>query len=105
MTPDLEKHLRTIRELATVEPLRELPRLFGALEEIKTTALIRLQQLPEPRNQDSLLDVRSAAALLGVAPDYLYRNHRKFPFVRRLGKRLLFSSEGIQRFIETNQSV
>jgi excisionase family DNA binding protein len=99
MSPDLEKHLRTVRELASVEPLTELPRLFGALEEIRATAQIRLLQPAPTPIQDTLLDVHEAAELLGMGRDYLYRNHNKFSFTRRMGRRLLFSSEGIQQYI------
>jgi len=100
MSPDLEKHLRTVRELSSVEPVAELPRLFAALEEIRTSALIRITKPAQPPIEDRLMDVRDAAELLGVAPAYLYRNRAKFPFIRRMGKRLLFSAAGIQRYIQ-----
>jgi hypothetical protein len=40
-----------------------------------------------------------AAVRLGVSPDYLYRNHRRLPFTRRMGRSLRFSSAGIEQYI------
>lgn len=49
---------------------------------------------------DRLLTVAEAAARLGVSKDYLYRHAKKLPFARRMGRKLLFSSEGINQYIK-----
>ena len=41
-----------------------------------------------------------AAEMLGVSRDFLYRHHRRLPFSRRMGRSLLFSAQGIQKYIQ-----
>jgi predicted DNA-binding transcriptional regulator AlpA len=80
------------------------PELLGDLEEIRATAIARLSSPAVPPPEDELLDVEEAARRLGMSKDYLYRNHAALPFVRRMGKRLLFSSRGIEKYIKTAKS-
>jgi predicted DNA-binding transcriptional regulator AlpA len=97
MRSELELVLAAAREL----PTRELPRLLGDLEEIKCTALARLTSVPAQSEQpDALLDVAEASRRLGTSPDYLYRHSKDFSFTRRLGRKLLFSASGIERYIK-----
>lgn len=80
----------------------ELPRLLGELETVRAVAWSRLTVPAAPANQqtrDELLDVDAAADRLGMSASYLYRNHRKFSFSRRLGRSLRFSAEGIEGYI------
>jgi predicted DNA-binding transcriptional regulator AlpA len=95
MRSELELILSAARTLAP----EELPRLLGDLEEVRTTALARLGSIGSPRAPDALLNVDQAAKRLGVSAAYLYRNHRRFPFVRRMGRNLRFSSVGIDEYI------
>jgi excisionase family DNA binding protein len=77
----------------------ELPRFLGDLEEVRVTALARLS-IPTIRPQpDELLTVEETSKRMGISTDYLYRNHRRLPFVRRVGRRLLFSSAGLDSYI------
>lgn len=93
-------HLESLLTVAMTVPAEELPRLLGALEEIRVTAMARLTA-PAPQPQkDELLDVVEAAARLSLSTDYLYRHHKSFPFSQRIGRRLLFSSLGIEKFIQ-----
>ena len=94
MRNELQTVLMAVREL----PADELPRLLGELEEIRCTALARLAA-PAPAGSDELLDVQEASQRLGVGTDYLYRHHRKFPFTRRMGRKLLFSSLGVGEYL------
>lgn len=102
MRSELESTLTAARTLS----LEDLPRLLGELEEIRATALARLTS---PKHEsvmpDSLLDVDEAAARLGVSPHYLYRNHRCFPFTRRMGRSLRFSSTGIDQYIRRTNAL
>ena len=77
MRSELQTALMAAQEL----PEDELPRLLGELEEIRCTATLRL----------------------GVSQDYLYRHHRDFPFTRRIGRRLLFSALGIEKYIRQHK--
>jgi len=85
--------------LAKSAPAEELPRLLGDLEEIRATAMARLTAPASQPQADELLDVASAAARMGVGQDYLYRHHKQFPFTHRMGRKLLFSSLGIDAYI------
>ena len=95
MRQELETALTAAREL----PAPELPRLLGELEEIRATALARLSSPAGLQVLDELLDVEQAAARLGVSTAYLYKNHSRLPFVRRMGTALRFSAAGLSDYI------
>lgn len=80
-------------------PAGELPRLLGELEEIRCTAMARLTMPAASQRPDELLMVGQAAERLGLSVDYLYRNHSRLPFTRRMGRSLRFSSLGIDEYI------
>jgi predicted DNA-binding transcriptional regulator AlpA len=103
MRHELELVLMTAKEL----PIDELPHLLGELEEIRATALARLTAPASVQAQqhDELLDTGEAAHRLGISKDFLYRNHRGFSFTRRVGRRLLFSSLGIERYIRQQERI
>jgi predicted DNA-binding transcriptional regulator AlpA len=94
--PELQTVLSRVKEL----PVEDLPRLLGDLEEIRCTAMARLTT-PAQSQADELLSAPEAARRLGISQDYLYRHHRDFPFTRRVGRRLLFSALGIEKYINT----
>jgi predicted DNA-binding transcriptional regulator AlpA len=50
--------------------------------------------------EDRLLTVAEVCEILNVNAEWLYHNARKFPFVRKIGGMLRFSSNGLQRYIE-----
>jgi len=53
---------------------------------------------------DCLVGAKEAAARLAVTVDYLYRHADKLPFTVRVGPgQLRFSSNGIERYIQTRQ--
>jgi hypothetical protein len=97
MRPTLQDVLKEARALA----VEELPRLLGDLEEIRATAQARLLAPPAQAAPDEWLDVKQAAGLLKVSEDYLYHNHPRLPFAKRMGKRLLFSRAGIEKYMKT----
>jgi predicted DNA-binding transcriptional regulator AlpA len=87
-----------LNEARTLAP-PELPRLLGDLEEIRAVAIARLSSPAIETRPDELLDVEQAAARLHVSQAYLYRSARRFPFARRIGRKLLFSSVGIDKYL------
>jgi excisionase family DNA binding protein len=91
--------LQPALELAKTLPADELPRLAAELEEIRVTILARLTS-PAVQAPNENLEVPEAAHRLGVSPDYLYRNSKKFPFTRRIGRKLLFSSAGLDSYLK-----
>ena len=87
-----------VLEAARTLPPAELPRLLGDLAEVQATAQARLSvPAPAPAPSDELLNVSQAAAKLNCSKDTLYK--RDFPFVRRLGRKRLFSSRGIDDYL------
>jgi hypothetical protein len=97
MRAELQNVLKAVTEL----PPEELPRLLGELEEVRCTAMARLTMpAPVQGQSDELLDVAEVSRRLGLSRDYLYRHHSDFPFTRRVGRKLLFSALGIERYIK-----
>lgn len=95
MRPELEPAMSAARSL----PVEQLARLIGDLEEVRCVAMSRLIA-PTPAPQpDELVDIQEAARRLGVSKDYLYRHAGKFQFTKRIGRKVLFSSLGISRYI------
>jgi predicted DNA-binding transcriptional regulator AlpA len=102
MRDELQLVLMAAKEL----PPGDLPRLLGELEEIRATAMARLMApAPQPQQHDELLDTAEAAKRLGISKDFLYRNHHDFSFTRRVGRRLLFSSLGIEKYIRQQRHI
>jgi excisionase family DNA binding protein len=105
--------MSTLAQLLTVERLlqlarestpEELPNLIGQLEAAKATAWARLTaRTPAQSEHDELLGVGEAARRLGISKDYLYSHHQEYPFTRRQGRKLLFSAQGIERYIRQNR--
>jgi excisionase family DNA binding protein len=91
--------LEAVLSLARSLPREELPRLLGDLAEISATASARLSSSVVESRPDELLDVEETARRMGVSKDYLYRHQGKFPFARRIGRKLLFSSSGLDKFL------
>ena len=80
-------------------PVDRLPRVLGMLAEISETCRARLcRSRRTPAQQpDELLTITQACALLKCSRDTLYRGN--FPFVRRLGRKKLYSRLGIMEFL------
>jgi excisionase family DNA binding protein len=53
---------------------------------------------PAPAAADEYLTVKQAAARLGCSTAFLYKND--LPFVRKLGRKKLFSARGIQEYLD-----
>lgn len=101
VTPeDLKSVLARCLEAGRSElPLAELPDFLAELERIKALAWARLQA-PIAAPHDELLDISQASRRLGVSRSYLYRHQNKYAFVRRDGRKLLFSALGIDAYIQ-----
>ena len=69
---------------------------LGALALKGSTAEVRAQRANgEPERNVS---AKEAASRLGISTAYLYRNARHLPFALRIGRRLLFSLRGLERW-------
>ena len=101
----MRDELQAVLLAAQQVPADQLPQLLGELEEVRCTAIARLSAPAPTQPEDYLLDVEAAAHRLGVSKDYLYRHGSDFPFTRRIGRKLLFSSLGIDRHIRQQSSL
>jgi excisionase family DNA binding protein len=101
MRDELQIVLTAAQEL----PAGELPHLLGELEEIRCTAMARLTAPTQPSGADELLSVEEASRRLGVSQDYLYRHSSELSFTRRIGRKLLFSSSGINQYIRRHDGL
>ena len=94
---------------AIIETLRreDIPELRAELTAIDTRLLAHLLTADDSSQTagDQLLGVTETANRLGVSLDYLYRNHRRLPFTRHAGRKLLFSSRGIDEFIAQKKTL
>jgi hypothetical protein len=94
MTELFENIFRAVRTC----PVDRLPRVLGMLSEISETCRARLSAPAQPAPaEDKLLSCAEAAKLLHCSKDTLYR--QDFPFVRRLGRKKLYSSRGIDEYL------
>jgi len=97
----VRRELQVALDIAQELPRDELPRFLGDLEQVRVTAWSRLSSpAPEEKPIAELVDIDEAAKRLGMSSSYLYRNHRKFSFSRKLGHSLRFSAEGIANYIQ-----
>jgi predicted DNA-binding transcriptional regulator AlpA len=111
MTPDPRDAIRAVLgdpAKATEVPPSHVPAVLGQLAELQAIFLARLMAgangaMPLMSAPDSNLDIEEAARRLGVSVAYLYRNAGRLPFTVRIGRRLLFSVEGMERWNRRRQ--
>jgi predicted DNA-binding transcriptional regulator AlpA len=93
--------LEELLEAASNTPVQQLPRLAGRLAEANAVVLSRLQSPTPALQADELIDIKTASARLGLSTAYLYRHSDQLPFTIRQGRKLLFSTAGISKYIQT----
>ena len=76
----------------------ELPAVLGDLVELQARVLLRLAEVPAVATEDTNVSVEEAARRLGVSVRFCYRRAKELPAVR-MGRRLCFSSRGLDEFI------
>jgi len=97
MRRQLESVLQLARELAP----DCLPEFIGELEQIRVIAFARMAVPGMVMKDDHLIDVTELADRLHVSPDYIYRHKSKYQsFTKSQGKRLLFSSNGLNSYLK-----
>lgn len=98
----MTKEIQSVLAAAQTLPVKELPHLIGQLAECQATAQARLNAAPASISEphDELVAIDRAADRLGVSRDYLYRHAADLPFARRMGRKLVFSSLGIDKYIQ-----
>src|SRR6266852_7166890 len=71
---------------------------LSALGALALNATAKRQAQSTAEEPERKLSAKEAAGRLGVSTAYLYKNARRFPFALRIGRRLLFSSRGLERW-------
>jgi predicted DNA-binding transcriptional regulator AlpA len=95
----VRQELQVALGLARNLPTDSLAEFLGQIEIIRITAFARLTS-PTLETNDHLLNVEEASKRLNVSEDWLYRHHEQLPFTRRQGRKLLFSSNGINQSLK-----
>jgi excisionase family DNA binding protein len=100
MTEQLMQNVLSAIRTCDVE---RLPRVLGMLAEISETCRARLAGTgaPAPAAPDELLTCAQAAERLQCSRDYLYK--AALPFRRKLGRKTLFSSQGIDEYLKNHK--
>jgi hypothetical protein len=96
----MRRELEPVLALVKILPPAELPAFIGALEEIRVTALARFTNPAIDSRPDKSLTIKQASKRMGVGQDYLYRHWQQFKFARQEGRKILFSSNGIDAHLK-----
>ena len=93
--------LGALARLIEEAPPEELPALLALLAAIATSVAARFLAAAADDHTasdgaDRNLGIAEAAERLGVSKDFLYRRAKRLPFTRRIGRRLLFSAQGLE---------
>ncbi len=100
----MRAELQSGLDLARTLPTEDLPRLLGELEEIRAVVQMRIvTPAVAAKSGEEWLDVEQVAARLHKSPDWIYRNAKKWNFVRRAGKTLLFNSAALDSFLKKSK--
>jgi helix-turn-helix protein len=88
---------------AEAAPIAELPAFLGTLVEVEERIRLRLRSVEvaparSTTEPDVNVSVDEAARRLGISPSYVYKNRRTLPFVVKIGRRLVCSTAGLERW-------
>jgi excisionase family DNA binding protein len=107
---DRDTMLVELPRLVAETPSSDVPALVTFLSSQVTVASSRLLQQGapapnggSPTRADENLSVVEAARRLGMSKDYLYRKAGSLPFAVRIGRRILFSAKGLERWNRERQ--
>jgi hypothetical protein len=98
------KHeLEPVLALTRMLPREDLAEWLADLEHIRIVGMSRLLSPTVETQSDQLLDIDETAARMHVSKDYLYRNSKRLAFTRRIGRKLLFSSSGLNSYLQQRE--
>jgi len=87
-------------------PGTELPALLTlvASEQARLAAVqgalaARLVTAGNGNGADHMLSIAEAAARSGMSRSWLYRHHTALPFARKIGRKVVFSEQGLTRWL------
>ena len=82
-------------------PLEQIPAAIGELEKAKAILWARLAVSGGNGTGpgDHMLDIDEAAARTGMSKAWLYRHHGTLPFAKKIGRKVVFSEQGLGRWL------
>jgi hypothetical protein len=103
VTPEVDRFIEVLDLTIAATPQEDLPALITVLSAKAAAAAARILSAPrvgdvDHKGPDGNVPVHDAARRLGVSPDWLYKNAHRLPFALRIGRRLLFSARGLERW-------
>jgi predicted DNA-binding transcriptional regulator AlpA len=99
---DCAAAIDALDQAATQAPLGTLPALIGQLVALEERVRLRLRQGAPTSTahaaRDENLSAAEAARRLGISRNWLYSHASSLPFALRIGRRIVFSSHGLERW-------
>lgn len=96
----------TLPDPAAID-VAEIPAVIGQLEAIKAQLYARLagpvSTATPAENSDRLLTVDDVHEQTQLSVRWLYRHADVLPFTRRIGRKVLFSSTGLAKWLATRR--
>lgn len=88
-------------------PLEQIPTAIGELEKCKAVLWARLTTPTTPTtnggSEDQLLTAEDVSRQTTLSRRWLYRHADSLPFTRRVGRKVLFSSAGLTKWLATRR--
>lgn len=91
-----------LTEVESIPP-KAIAVFLGELETIRIAAFARMISLQPSLPPDKSLTVKQAHKRLGVSEAYLYHHWKEFDFARQEGRKVLFSSNGIDQHLKKSR--
>jgi predicted DNA-binding transcriptional regulator AlpA len=101
-SPELADVLATLEAMAPTVDAAAVPGLVIRLGAIMATmgAAALASGQPAATGSDRMLDIHETATRTGMSEPWLYRNQRTLPFARKIGRKLVFSEAGLDRWLK-----
>src|SRR5579862_3853460 len=95
----MRSEFENILAIARTLTVEDVAAFLADLECVRISALGVLMRPAAPA-PDQNIGVAETAKRMGVSKNWLYRNSAKFKFARRIGRKLLFSSAGLDSYLK-----
>src|SRR2546426_12112324 len=79
--------------------------LLGQLANHRPALIEPLAALRVIEESDRLVNVKEAATILGMSPDWVYEHWQEFPFARKQGRAVRFSLHGLRKHVSRRASI
>jgi predicted DNA-binding transcriptional regulator AlpA len=95
------------KKVVPIEPSLDDSRPVHTLTVGELRQLLRNEtaRVNKPESADEWVGAERAAAIMGVSPEWIYHNHKKLSFARKVGPKLLrFSLSGLREWMESRKA-